>query len=234
MSIRVIAISGWKQSGKDTAAEVLIEKGFKRVAFADVLKDRVASDFNIPRDYLDNPDYKEEPLLTHPVSPKDSFALTLCNFMFGEFRSEYGETPKEVFVDDTGNFLGIVKGNMPIQLYHTPRSLAIFEGSTKRTIIPNYWVDVAIKQIKAVEMTNNLSISPKDTNIVISDLRFKNEINTLREAFDDALVTVRINRFEDCVSQDPSERDLDDTKFDIVIDNKGTLEEFNSKVAELK
>lgn len=231
MDFKVIAISGWKRSGKDTAADALISKGFKRVAFADVLKDRVADDYNISRNSLDDPNQKESPLLTHPVNPKDGFALNICNFMFGEFRSEYGETPQEVFVDDSGLFLGVVEGGMPVPLYHTPRSLAIFEGSTKRTVFPNYWVDSGIKEVNKLKDKDAISIV--DTKIVISDLRFKNEIENLRRAFGDNLVTVRVNRFEDCTSTDPSERDLDNTEFDIIIDNKGTLEEFNSKVAEL-
>lgn len=233
MTIKIVAISGWKSSGKDAAAKILINKGYKRVAFADVLKDRVANDFNIPRNYLDDPDFKESPLLTHPVNPRDGFALNLCNFMFGEFKSEHGETPQEVYVDDNGDFLGVVEGGMAVPLFHTPRSLAIFEGSTKRTIFPNYWVDSAIKEIKAIESANNLLTTPKDTCIVISDLRFRNEIENLRGVFGDNLLTVRVNRFDTCESRDPSERDLDNATFDITLDNKGTLEEFNAKVKEL-
>lgn len=38
--MKVIAISGYKPSGKDTSAEILVkDHNFMRVAFADVLKD---------------------------------------------------------------------------------------------------------------------------------------------------------------------------------------------------
>lgn len=232
MNFRVIALSGWKQSGKDTAAEYLINnKKFTRVAFADVLKERVAKDYNIPLESLYKNELKEQPLLTHPVNPKDDFSLNICNFMFREFRSEHGEIPQEVFVDTDGSFLGIVKGGMPVPLYQTPRSLAIFEGSTKRTIFPNYWTDQAISQISKIKGNNDVNIV--DTSIVITDLRYRNEVDQLRQAFGDKLLTVRINRFEDCASDDPSERDLDNHTFDVTIENKDTLESFIGKVSEL-
>lgn len=39
--MRIIGLSGYAQSGKDTAAEALGDLGYKRVAFADILRDCV-------------------------------------------------------------------------------------------------------------------------------------------------------------------------------------------------
>lgn len=232
LKTKIIAISGYRKSGKDTAAEFLAEVGYQRFAFADALKERVAEDYNIPLNSLYDQELKEEPLLTHPVEPKDDFSLNICNFMFREFRSEYGELPKEVYVDSNGEFLGVVEGGMPVPLYHTPRSLAIFEGSTKRTIFPNFWTNLTIKQINKLRDSNILSMN--NTLAVIPDLRFRNEIDELKQAFGDNLITVRVNRFDTVDSSDPSELDLDGAKFDVVIDNKTTLEEFKAKVLELQ
>jgi hypothetical protein len=39
--MRIIGLSGYAQSGKDTAAEALLDLGYERVAFADILRDCV-------------------------------------------------------------------------------------------------------------------------------------------------------------------------------------------------
>jgi hypothetical protein len=67
-------------------------------------------------------------------------------------------------------------------------------------------------------------------NFVISDLRYRSEVEQLRQAFGKNLITVRINRFDSVNSTDPSERDLDNYKFDVTIDNVGTLEELYYKL----
>jgi len=54
VSRTVIMLSGWLQSGKDTVGAYLCESfGFKRFAFADVLKDDVSATYDIPRESLD-------------------------------------------------------------------------------------------------------------------------------------------------------------------------------------
>ena len=68
---------------------------------------------------------------------------------------------------------------------------------------------------------------------VISDLRYGSEVQQLKEAFGENLITVRVNRFDTNPSSDASENDLNDHKFDIVIENRGTLEELNEKVDSL-
>ena len=42
--MHIILLSGWAESGKDTCAEYLAKKGYKRLAFADVLKKKCATD----------------------------------------------------------------------------------------------------------------------------------------------------------------------------------------------
>ena len=55
---------------------------------------------------------------------------------------------------------------------------------------------------------------------MISDLRYKSEAELLRKAFKHVLITTRIERFKTSPSDDPSERDLDDYKFDVRLNNK--------------
>jgi hypothetical protein len=96
----------------------------------------------------------------------------------------------------------------------TPRALCILKGSTNRSVQSNYWVQKAIDKIRA-------SVA---SYCLITDLRYKSEMDQLKDAFGADLSCVRINRFDQTESQDPSERDLDDAKFDYVINNNGDLE----------
>lgn len=53
-------LSGWLQSGKDTVAEILVKDlGFTRFAFADILKDYVALNYDIPRYLMDSTNGKD-------------------------------------------------------------------------------------------------------------------------------------------------------------------------------
>ena len=49
----LIAICGFQGSGKDTLANILIEKGYTKVSFAGLLKDVVATIFSWNRDLLE-------------------------------------------------------------------------------------------------------------------------------------------------------------------------------------
>lgn len=226
--MKVIAISGYKRSGKDTSAEILVkDHGFKRVAFADVLKDMVAKEYGIPREHCDDPKFKEAPIVHLPVTPKDDFSRMLCTFMVREFRDINGQMPSEAYIDPSGAFLGIM-GRHAAQLYWTPRALCILKGSSNRAVTSQFWTEQAINQIN-----NEIHLAAQlPTGFVISDLRYRSEVEQLRLAFGKDLITVRVNRV-DSASLDPSERDLDNHKFDVVIDNTGTIENLKLKLKEL-
>lgn len=232
--MKVIAISGWKRSGKDTAAERLIkEHNFCRIAFADPLKDMVASEYDIPREYCDDPTCKEAPLEQYPVMPKDNFSLNLAKMMYKEFRTLEGIPPSEYYIDASGAFVGLI-GNQSKQLYWTPRALCILKGSSNRAVDSNYWVNNALEYIHN-EMNDPSCNSSGHWHegVVISDLRYRSEIELLKQSLGKNLICVRVNRFDICQSEDPSERDLDNFKFDVVLENKSSLEEFLEKVDKL-
>ena len=55
----VVLISGFLESGKDTAGNILVKKyGFRRFAFADKLKDEVSTTYGLDRQTLDTPEGK--------------------------------------------------------------------------------------------------------------------------------------------------------------------------------
>lgn len=101
--------------------------------------------------------------------------------------------------------------------YWTPRALCILVGSCMRSVNPNFWVEKAVAKTEPGKV------------YAIADCRYRNEIEAIK-ATGANVISVRINRFETSPSVDPSERDLDDYKFDRVIENKGTLEELYAAV----
>lgn len=218
----IVLISGWKHSGKDTAASWLIEAGYRRVGFADKLKDMVSSEYGVKREALERQELKELPLLHLPVLSKDKFTKNLHMFLHKEFRTGSGNVPQEIFYDEGGDQMmsrdqdGHVSG-----LYWTPRAIAILEGSVKRTVNANHWVERALDGVNTQD------------NIVISDFRYQSEYEAIKRIADEKgieVVTLRINRFDESPSNDPSERDLDGFKFDYYIENKSTLEVFKASV----
>lgn len=54
MSPRIIMVSGWMQSGKDSVGACLQRHGFRRVAFADALKDEASALFGVDRMLMDS------------------------------------------------------------------------------------------------------------------------------------------------------------------------------------
>lgn len=238
--MKVVAISGWKGSGKDMLADHLVRvHGATRVAFADPLKDRVAEEFSIPRWWLDNQEFKEKPLMEYPVNPQDAFSLAIAKLMCGEFRDAKGRRPSGC-EGGIGNFNGIYTEDghsWSVDLYWTPRALAIFKGSGNRAVTSKYWVEQAVKKIREEAAKDIGDAMARGDNsfepiIVMSDVRFRSEVSQLRDAFGNKLITVRVNRFDTCNSTDASERDLDNAQFDYVLENKGTIKEAVAKIEQ--
>lgn len=118
---RVIAISGWKRSGKDTTADHLVSRyGYQKLSFAAALKDLVARQYLIHRAMLDDQKLKEEPLLQYPVIDSDEFTTAIHRMMADSLSSGYW----------------------------TPRALCILEGSIKRSVTARYWIQKTIETIK--------------------------------------------------------------------------------------
>lgn len=126
MSRQIIALSGWRGNGKDTVADYLVSQyGFTRLSFASLLKDMVAEQYKIPREYMDSVDYKELPLEEYPTIPTDQTTHTIHHLLANEL--------------GTG--------------FWTPRALCILEGSIKRAVYPNYWVRRVVESIQESSAT---------------------------------------------------------------------------------
>lgn len=240
----LICFSGFKGSGKDSLAAYLIKNyAANRVSFADPLKDMVAQEFGVCRSFLDDPKFKESPLIGLPVDPKDGFSRMIAEFMVKEFRSACGKTPRGFKYHKDGYYgiFTVLEANGEIfdqhkdqgrdvrdglcKVYQTPRSLAILKGSTNRSVRSDYWVNKAFESVEAHLKENKM--------VVISDLRYKSEAQQIKNRFGDKAVLIRINRFKESPSTDPSELDLNDYKFHHYIDNTGSLEEAYKQLEEI-
>jgi len=217
----IVCFSGWKGNGKDTCANYLIQNNNAvRVALADPLKDSVAEEFGIDRQSLDDPKRKEAPILDMPVDPKDTYSRMIAEFLFKEFRDKKGRQPIKYITGDY--FEGVFDDASCGQLYFTPRALAIIKGSTNRSVRSDFWVNKAFDAIQ--KQLND------DKLVVVTDLRYQSEMVQFKEKFGNEVIFVRVNRFETSPSQDPSERDLDNAKFDYYVDNSGSIENTNKQV----
>lgn len=145
MSTRIVlALSGWKGSGKDTAADYLVrEHGFIRASFADSLKEMVAQQYNIPLNWMHDPTLKEVPVREYPVISGDPFAEQIHQMLGAELKSGYW----------------------------TPRALCILEGSVKRSVHSNYWVRTIINRITD-DSTGNYVISDMRYTTEADTLKF--------------------------------------------------------------
>jgi hypothetical protein len=111
MSLKLIWLSGWASSGKDTAAEVLCAAGAKRLAFADSLKDMVAEKYGFPRHWCDSVEGKatvisEEGVSVRELLIRDSFEAkkqdinVFARIVFEKILNEFVKGTKIIVISD--------------------------------------------------------------------------------------------------------------------------------------
>ena len=92
----------------------------------------------------------------------------------------------------------------------------------KKVISENVWIDIVKQKI----------INSKHENIVIDDIRFKNELFELSNLNKNVLI-IKLTRDCEIKSEHISEHDLDDTIVPNIINNNGTKEELFKLVDSL-
>lgn len=117
---KLIAISGWKGAGKDTAGLHLVhEYNYRPISFAYELKNIVAETYGIHRFAMDDRTKKDMPIISLPAIPTDPFSQAIHVMLKDELSSGYW----------------------------TPRALCILEGSIKRSVYANYWVKKVVEHV---------------------------------------------------------------------------------------
>jgi hypothetical protein len=149
---KVVGLVGLRGAGKDTAAQILIDNGWRRIAFADGLYLEVARAFGVTTAFLGRRETKE--------LPQPELALANCtdNIFIA------------VMLQAAGLRLGQVNGRTLSAFLRKPRSpreiMQYWGTEYRRTVIrDDYWRE----QVRAEVVAN------PGTNYVITDVRFPDE-----------------------------------------------------------
>ena len=175
--MNLIAIHGFKQSGKDTLADLLVDEfGYTKVAFADRLKEAIHHIFGVDRKLLFGDEHDKQQL--SPVRWED----------LHQIRKSDSDHPTLLSIREL---------------------LQIFATEICRDKIPSIWY-------------RYLPIPP-DAKIVISDCRFRNEADFLKERQATLIKVIRNNVHS---TNHKSERGLPDGMMDHILSNDRDLNSF--------
>lgn len=226
---KLIAVSGLKNSGKDTASSMLqyllsvpkifrfywiyklnlpFIKIYKKVAFADPLKEMLANLLNVPKWWFNDRNFKENIFVNF-----NTLDLYLKESL-----------PKERILSDN-KFNKIIKSNKPfVNDYDLSiRQLLQYWGTEicLQYLTSNIWINAALKKVK-----NKFTI--------ITDLRFKTEANKVKQ-FDGKIIY--ISRPGCNPGNHQSEKEvielLDNNQFDYVVYNNGSLKDLFNNLKKL-
>ncbi len=228
-SYNLIAISGTRNSGKDTITQMLqyclsvpkifrqywiyskfwkwIKPKYKRLAFADPLKRMLGILLNVPYYKFNNRHFKEDSIINIPTLDYSLSAFT-------------EDTDK---MSDS-KFNKLVKTLDPslIQSNLTIRQLMQYFGTEicRRYFGKDVWVNSTLKHCTGPS--------------IISDLRFKSEFDAVKSRNG---IVIYVNRpgceFGEHASEREMEELLNSRVYDIVIDNDGTKEDLFNKIKQL-
>lgn len=156
---QVVGLVGLRGAGKDTAAQVLLEQGWRRAAFADALYLEVAAAFGVTVEFLQNRDTKETPL--------PELALVNCTDML--YVGTFLGYEDERLIAAGANIPRLTQLTQP----RSPREILQVWGTEYRRKLydDNYWRD----QVRQVIQAN------PDVNFVVTDVRFPDEAKLIEE-----------------------------------------------------
>lgn len=179
----IIGLVGFIGAGKGTVRDILVrEHGYHGFAFADALKDAVATIFTWPRGLLEG-DSNASRAFRERVDPWWSHKLG------------YEVTPRLI-----------------LQKMGTE--------ACRHGIADNIWIAALEKRIHGYD------------DVVVSDVRFPNEIDFVRSA---GGIIVQVNRGNAPTKEELSKMHISETAWnyvvpDYIIDNDGTLQELKDKI----
>lgn len=219
----IIAISGVKDSGKDTAAEMLqyclsvpkilrqyclfkwfkkiVPKKYKIIAFATPLKQMLSILLNVPRKRFNDRDFKE------------NYAVNLSSLEVFKIK----DFPERIILSDS-KFNKLIRTERLIEYNITIRQLMQYFGTS------------ACQDYFGRRVWINSTLNRSNQKLIISDLRFIEEYNAVKEKNGFIIFITRPNR---TFGQHASEREMEylltENKYDRVIYNNNSLKKlFNS------
>ena len=224
----IICLSGLAGSGKSVVSEYLQKDGgFAAIAFADPLKTFLKEVYDFSDDQLYGPsEMRSEPDKRYPREHTWNSGICLCCGV------NQPESSRPVVLE---------RMSIPPQCYLTPR-YALQELGTKwgRDCYEDTWVEYAFRRAKRyMDKTDpiynretGVTVFPPIGGVVITDGRFLNELEASKKA-DGFLVRIKRPKHIDPKwnhSSETEQLEMEDSEFDTVINNDGTLEDLREKV----
>lgn len=200
----IIALSGKKRVGKDTFANVLINKyGFNRVSIADPLRNLCARVFYLDPKMFTDDDKKDAPMKRIHVDFHDMDAIRMI--VEKEWGYQISEESREAMEELHGKELD------------TPRDVLRCIGNILRDEVDeNIWINVALNKIKEL-----------GGKVIVTDARFENEREIFRQL---GAVSVLIKRNDNGQNAEHEFNLGEDSEYDVVFTNDETLHSYESSV----
>jgi len=239
--MKIVGISGLAGSGKDTVADMLVDgpkTRFHKVALADPMKRFAQEIFRFTDDQLWGPsDKRNEPDKRYVHMKKGALGSTVTTWNNQQDTYNTKPSPEE-------------------DIYLTPRhALQRLGTEWGRDCYENVWVDYALRVSEKllqpsgttygynpyfgiVQVPSSLSrdADVRQRGVVISDIRFENEMRAIRAAGGKIWRVVRPQSGLEGVSgehrSERAQENIDDSDFDAVLVNNGTLADLAQKVLD--
>jgi len=202
----IISVSGLKNSGKDTFADVLVDRhGFKKISLADPLRELCSKIFGIDMKYFLDRDKKDTDL---------PFNLMI----------EFDHIDRIVKQVEDWGFVVTNEARAELDEFHgtyidTPRDLLKCVGTNmlRQNVRDDLWLVITLTKIKELGQ-----------KVVVADVRFDNE----RKMFDNIGATMVLIKRPDVEEEDHhiSENTGDDDQYDVIFQNTEKLQVFKSEV----
>ena len=221
----IICLSGLAGSGKSVVSEFLQKDGgFAAIAFADPLKTILKEVYDFSDEQLYGPsEMRSKPDERYPRRHSfNNHQICLCCSL-------------------SWSSLSLKEQRDPPQCYLTPR-YALQELGTKwgRDCYEDTWVENAFRRAKRyMDKTDpiynretGVTVFPPIGGVVITDGRFLNELEASKKA-GGFLVRIKRPKHIDPKwnhSSETEQLEMEDSEFDTVINNDGTLEDLREKV----
>lgn len=221
----IICMSGKAGSGKDTVADYLVKNhDFKRMAFADPLRDIVQLVFVMDKENVWDRKLRELPLKDFPNHATNDIVKWYYNEGFINFPNI---TKDELSVlKESYNWTGDMITSMSRdEMYWSVRKLLQFIGTEmfRNLINRDIWVKNFISRIEP------------GTNYVVTDARFINEIECIKKHFGGKIMFIEVKR-QGCDGVSVGIKNHESERYslpsDVILENNGTIEELYCKVED--
>lgn len=202
----IIAIGGKARAGKDSFADILVnEHGFIKVSFADELRSFCSKVFKINKSEFLDGDKKDKEFESGPIIIDFHHIDKIREILITEYGYEVNYDMREALESIEG-----------IEL-KTPRHVLRIVGNTCRDCVDD---EIWIRQML-------LKIKESSGKVVVADCRFDVEREIMRKI---GAILVKVKRNDNGSTQE-HEFDLgQDSEYDVIFDNSGTLNEYIANV----